>query len=244
MDLSASLRQRLDASGLPDAGAWQIVKAFSGGRSNQSFLVQYQGLPKVLRFDAPDADNFGIDRAREARMQTTAAAVGIAPALLARYPKAGLTLFEYVPGQTLATMAHSISPETIVELLRRVHALPFTEPAFDYAAHLTQLGLDPQHEPQRTALQWLAAAQTRCVVHHDPIAANFVQTADGLRLLDWEYASVGFPALDWAAVVAESLVPAALVSDKELSPAALDAALTLYRSLCMAWERRQTAREG
>ena len=46
--------------------------------------------------------------------------------------------------------------------------------------------------------------------HHDPWPENFVDTATGLRLLDWEYSAMGDPAWDLADVMVEAaLDPAA-----------------------------------
>lgn len=47
-----------------------------------------------------------------------------------------------------------------------------------------------------------SASQGQCLCHNDPVAANFIATPDGLRLIDWEYAALGDPWFDLAVYAA------------------------------------------
>ncbi|OUS39833.1 hypothetical protein A9R00_09050, partial [Oleispira antarctica] len=40
-----------------------------------------------------------------------------------------------------------------------------------------------------------------CLCHLDPVPANWLYTAEGLKLLDWEYAGLGHPLWDLAALL-------------------------------------------
>lgn len=234
--LPPALAQRLHAATLGGTATIDIQHRLEGGRTNASFLVECDGMPGVLRFDTPAAQLPGVDRAREARIQALAAAADLAPAVIARDHALGITLFEYLPGPTLCQLAERVDPAAVAAMMRRVHALPATGPAFDYLGHLGALGVDVQAPDIEAALAELQAQEDVCTVHHDPTPANVLKTAGGLKLIDWEYAANGYAALDWAALVEARLVTATTIVDRDICAGTLAAAQVLYRAMCSAWE--------
>ena len=68
-----------------------------------------------------------------------------------------------------------------------------------------------------TMVKRIALVEAECAIgvcHHDATPANIVFSAGGPLLLDWEYAALGRPVLDWATLVADWQLPLELVSER------------------------------
>jgi len=196
-------------------------RALSGGHSNESWLVVADGEAAVLRRDGERVPPPVVDRGRELAVLRSAAAAGLAPEVLFAHPGAGILVTHYLEGDKPGP-AQIGKPEVLTEiaaLLRRVHALP--DPGVTYGlAEAGEVYLAAIRNPalrrrgmelaQELAELPAAPAAERRVCHMDPVAGNLIRTADGLRLLDWEFAVAGDPLFDVAAVIAyHDLGPAA-----------------------------------
>src|SRR5262249_3672472 len=85
------------------------------------------------------------------------------------------------------------------------HGLPPFSPVDASIFYLDQLAdVAPEVETRRIRdkLYRMDAGETRCLVHGDLIPENFIESAAGLRLVDWEYAGRGVPETDLALVIA------------------------------------------
>lgn len=182
-----------------------------GGRSNESWRVCADGENYVLRISSGRLPPPVADARREFRIQRAAAAAGIAPEPVCREPEAGVLVSRYAEGAVL-TGAEISGFDTLAEiaaLLRRVRKLPdpggHYTPAGAGEAYLAAVG-DPALRRRGAGLVAelgsLPAPAERGVCHMDPVAGNLIRTGRGLELLDWEFAVVGDPLFDVAAVVA------------------------------------------
>lgn len=187
-------------------------RALPGGHSNESWLVVADGQAAVLRRDRRRVPAPVVDRRRELAVLRAAAAAGLGPEVLYADTEDGILVTRYLDGVTLDA-TQIANPGTLTEiaaLLRRVHQLP--DPGAYYTlAEAGQLYLGAIRSPalrrrgvelveELTALPAVPPAGRR-LCHMDPVAGNLIRTADGLRLVDWEFAVAGDPLFDLAAVI-------------------------------------------
>jgi aminoglycoside phosphotransferase (APT) family kinase protein len=247
--------------GLEQGARPLAVQRLAGGSVNHVWRVDTPLGRFVLRTDAAASRRPGVDRERERRLHTLAAAADIAPPILARTPAGDAQVTPYIDARhwQVADYADVAQLQRLGALLARLHAIetPADLPAFapaalasDYAragnagasgectAHARQLcaaviAAEPQLQVPGRALR---------LVHGDPTEGNVL---DGRRLwlIDWEYAQCADPLFDVAAVLA--YYPAARPFRLELLAAAglasrarnghLAAAIRIHMALEWLW---------
>ncbi len=216
---------RLTAA-LADWRAWSasppaVIGELKGGLTNQSYLLQADDAHMVLRLNADNTGELGLDRALEQQVLHRASLAGVAPALVYSNPQGGVLITEYHAGQRWK-IAHNHDANKLrqfARLLKTVHQLAPVDGALDLrqrAEHywLTLNKAGPANASLVHALRVLAprlqefftrasAACTQlCVCHNDLLAANLLLTTnDHLLALDWEYAAMGDPYFDLAVVI-------------------------------------------
>jgi thiamine kinase len=243
--------------GLESGASAQYIERLGGGTVNEVYRVDSAAGRFVLRLDGAAWRRPGVDRARELILHRAAAAVGIAPALVAAAPEArGLLVMEFVPGR-LWERADYDNVDALRRLGERLYALHRLPPpaieAFDpwrvAQAYVRQI--DAAHtgalERPLQRLQTLSA-ELRCgpaamtVVHGDLWQGNVLQ-GSRLWLLDWEYAQLSDPLMDVACVLAyypaaeryRAELAAAAGFDAQALAAALSARVFVYRALSWLW---------
>ena len=243
--------------GLESGARARHVERLGGGTVNEVYRVDSDAGRFVLRLDGPAWRRPGVDRARELILHRAAAAVGIAPQLLAAAPEArGLLVMEFVPGR-LWDGADYENVDALRRLGERLYALHQLPPpaieAFDpwrvAQAYVRQIDVAHSGALQRPLrrLQALSAElrggqAAMTVVHGDLWQGNVLQ-GSRLWLLDWEYAQLSDPLMDVACVLA--YYPAAERYRVELAAAAgfdaqalatdLSARVFIYRALSWLW---------
>ena len=225
------------------------VARLGGGETNTAWRVEHGGRRAVMKLDEASRDVPFASRRQEAAVQAAAAAQGLAGRVL--FSDDGLLLTEYVDGRPW-TAADSADPRSLAALaatLRRVHALPATGRAFDAtsaAMHYADAlgGADP--EVARRCLETVKAAPAPsavCCCHNDLVAANIL-LADGIRLIDWEFAADNDPLFDLATIVVEHrlsdanverLMDAYFEGGGSRWRGELDAMVRVYRALAWLW---------
>ncbi|MEM7201111.1 MAG: phosphotransferase [Planctomycetota bacterium] len=191
------------------------LQPLSGGITNLNFRVTDGEATYAARTGADDP-RLGIDRANELACTTLAAAANIAPALV--HADAGVLVSAFIAGTPLTPeLARDPGRVALVAAaVRTVHGL---------GAHLTghlrsfcafrvartylrvaereglALPLDARSDLLRAELVELEARvapylPTFC--HNDLMPGNFLDTAERLWVIDWEYAGIGHPLFDLA----------------------------------------------
>jgi len=219
------------------------VERLGGGTVNDVYRIDSSAGRFVLRLDGAAWRRPGVDRVRELALHRTAAAAGIAPALLAAEPQLhGLLIMEYREGRLWdsADYAHVDALRRLGERLYALHRLP--APAMDVfdpwqvaLAYVRQIDALPDgalEGPLRRLQQvcgGLAQSERApSVVHGDLWQGNLLQGSQ-LWLLDWEYAQLTDPLMDLACVLA--YYPLAGRHRAELAAAAGIDARALHRQL-------------
>jgi thiamine kinase-like enzyme len=184
--------------------------ALSGGITNHNFRVTLGGEQYVIRVHGADTALLGIDREGERRASEAAAAMGIAPALVAAFDDCLVTRFVACepigPGDIVAGHV-----EELARALRRFHdsraQLPtrFWVPNLldEYAATVRQRGVRlPSAYAEAIAVAGLIAVALPLYeprpCHNDLLAGNVIHPRDGsgVLIVDWEYAGMGHPCFD------------------------------------------------
>lgn len=194
---------------LADIPGWKdaSVRNLDGGLTNRTWLVEARGKKAVLKIDeVPRTAPFN-SRRKEAQIQTSAAAAGLANRVLAATDTVYLT--EYIDGTVWAS-ADLNDDENLTRLgraLRRMHALPLTGRTFDakeaarqYAAQIENADAGLLSRSLRV-VDAMPAPFNLCCCHNDLVAGNIIATPE-IHFLDWEYACDNDPFFDLATVVA------------------------------------------
>lgn len=198
------------------------VIPLAGGLTNQCYLLQLEGGAYVLRIEGQNSRALDINRNAEFRIHRLLAAKGLTPAIRYRSPERHYWVRDYVSGRTLH--GHDLTlPRllTMAQQLRRVHRLPvpasvpvirITDKASHYWNCIAALTQNQPLLDLRAELQSLmqgAPDEQQCLCHMDPTPANWIETPDErLILLDWEYAAIGHPLWDLAALLQQADVSA------------------------------------
>jgi thiamine kinase-like enzyme len=185
----------------------QPIRELPGGKTNRSFLVASGGFEAVVRINAANSQSLGIDRNREQKILQLLQSTGTVPRLF--FIDEQVMVSRYYPGQYWVDTAKNrrdfnaalaqIQAVAIPELKKRNYV--------EYcSAYINQL--NPDHDMglayRPMVREILSAASvldnsdwTPVISHHDLVPENIIVTAEGLKLLDWEYAAMGHPALDY-----------------------------------------------
>ncbi len=179
----------------------------SGGLTNRTWLVSMGERKAVLKVDSVPRVAPYNERLAEKRIQTSAAAAGLANKVLYADERSYLT--DFVAGKVWAIedFQSEANLEKLASLLRRLHSQPLSGRHFDAVdaaeSYVAKIDVANSATAQRcTAIvQKLHAPHNLCCCHNDLVAGNIIATPE-LRLLDWEYACDNDPLFDLAIVVA------------------------------------------
>ena len=178
-----------------------------GGITNHNFRARFGRREVVVRLPGNDTDLLGSDRSGEREANSLAAAAGVAPEVLAHLKDPVVLVTAFVEGPTMEA-AELREPTALAEVaaaLRTIHGcgaqLAARFDAFrlveDYAAATRSRGgeVPAAYERAHAAAARIEAAPALrgapVLCHDDLLPANFIDTPDGIRLVDWEYAGMG-----------------------------------------------------
>ncbi len=230
----------------------RLVRELGGGLTNRSFLIETPDRQFVLRLASPHAALFGIDRQREREILADAAAAGIAPPVHYHAVDEGILISSYLDGHPYAPHSPAAAADALVALAQRIHALPTKLPVEDYYAHAERYRQRLEAAavtlpPPVIALGEQILAEHAGgsdqpdrihVCHRDLNRANIIDCGGRLYVVDWEYATRGASAFDFAALTAEWDLPCTYVCRAAgLEREVLEHALRLYRYTCALWHR-------
>lgn len=178
-----------------------------GGITNRNYRVRFAGEDLVVRLPGKDTELLEIDRAAEKAAGDLAARAGVGPAVVALLDDPPCLVTEFVAGETMSA-EQLREPGALAEVavaLRTLHGcdeqLPVAFSGFriveTYAARMASRGAEVP-----SSYEWAAAAAHRVEAvlvgpehepvpcHNDLLAANFIRSPQGVRIVDWEYAGM------------------------------------------------------
>lgn len=178
-----------------------------GGITNHNFRARFGGREVVVRLPGNDTELLGSDRSGERQANSLAAAAGVAPAVLAHLEDPVVLVTAFVEGPTMESpqLREPMALAEVGAALRRVHGCGTIGSRFDafrlvedYAAATRSRGgtVPDAYESAHAAAALMEAAPAlrgdpAVLCHDDLLAANFIATPDGIRIVDWEYAGMG-----------------------------------------------------
>ncbi len=183
-----------------------------GGITNRNYRVRFGARDCVLRLPGRDTELLGIDRAAERVATERAAALGIAPPLIAADEECMVT--EWLPGAPIDGERLRADPSSAVRALRAFHdsglQLPvrFWLPDLlkEYDGIVTQRGGEVTDAFRRAQEHVARVADVLPLTdpapcHNDLLPGNVLATdaePGHALLVDWEYAGMGHPYFDLA----------------------------------------------
>lgn len=182
------------------------------GLSGNSWLL-HQSQQRVLRATPQQPLPF-INRQREYRILKKLRHTTIAPTPYT-YHQGELTV-EWITGETLSATHFVPTNDELIELLMALHRRPL----FGYRLQLYPLLVHYWQHSACHRVNWLRKLQRlksrgeprplRLVpLHMDIHPGNIIATAEGIRLIDWEYAADGDIALELAGLTLQNPLQAA-----------------------------------
>lgn len=200
--MELALFQALEQVGerLPDALA---VERWPGGLCNRLYRVTTNTGHYALRINHPDDERLGIDRQREQQLLIALADQPWSPTPLSIQEQWLLT--PWYDGATPA-IGEQTDLAWLTTALMAVQSVEISAAPLNIADQIRHLNHYANDLPpafttavlQRCASYQLPAQLTLC--HHDWHPGNLTLTETGWVLLDWEFAALGDPAMDLAAV--------------------------------------------
>ena len=179
-----------------------------GGITNRNYLVTLGGNRYVIRVPGKDTSLLGIDRSAEREANENAAAIGVAPRVMAQLddPPCLVTEFVTCTEMTAEDLREPATMKTVMGLLRSVHDskadLPTSFDSFrvveEYRETAAARGgeipaaYQEAHERAREIESALSGPEHEPVpCHNDLLAGNFLRGSEQIWLVDWEYAGMG-----------------------------------------------------
>jgi len=187
----------------PGRGA--AFEVLGGGITNHNVKVELDGDVYVLRIVGKDTNLLGIDRSVELAATEAAAAVGVGPEVVTFVEPEGWLVTRFIEGAIppMERMRESDMLARVARALRAFHDGPPIPGTFDSfrvveiyrdtalarggtipEAYAWALGIAQRIEARR-----VGAEPRPC--HNDLLNANFLDDAERLRIVDWEYAGMG-----------------------------------------------------
>jgi thiamine kinase-like enzyme len=178
-----------------------------GGITNRNYRVRFAGEDVVVRLPGKDTSLLEIDRAAEKAAGEMAARAGVGPAVVAMLEDPPCLVTRFVVGEAMGAeeLREPAALAEVAAALRSLHAceerLPVEFSSFriveTYAARMADRGAEVP-----SSYEWALAAAHRVEAaltgpehepvpcHNDLLAANFIRSPRGVRIVDWEYAGM------------------------------------------------------
>jgi thiamine kinase-like enzyme len=179
-----------------------------GGITNRNFRARFAGSDVVVRLPGKDTALLEIDRGAERAAGQLAARAGVGPEVVAQLEDPPCLVTAFVEGEAMSAeeLREPAAVAEVAAALRRLHgcgeAIPASFSCFriveTYAARIAERGrtvpthyewAQAQAHRVEAALSGPEHAPVPC--HNDLLAANFIRSPRGVRIVDWEYAGMG-----------------------------------------------------
>lgn len=187
------------------------IEPLAGGITNANFLVDLGDERVVLRLAGEGTALLGIDRDDEVLANEVAAAIGVAPPMLAHSTTEGWLVTRYLSARQPSAEELASEPTlgAVAAALRELHGAGPVNARFDVATIVrryhevaTARGVSEPFDFAGAAALLARVATARpfratAFCHNDLLASNIL-VDDRVRILDWEYAGMGDPFFDLA----------------------------------------------
>ena len=188
------------------------IECLKAGMTNRSFLFRIKGKASICRIPGEGTEKL-IDRRAEGESYRAIAPLGLAEELIYFNPENGYKISVYYEDARSADPESEADLRACMEVLKKLHRAPCrVSQRFDlgeriafYESLCLEKGEIPfldyaeVREKMNRLLSWIHGLQRpETLSHIDPVYANFLFTGEGIRLIDWEYAGMADPLIDFA----------------------------------------------
>jgi len=193
------------------------VKRLSGGLTNQCFQLSLESGEYIIRISAENTQALGINRHVEKSIHQLVSSLQFTSSLRYCSDDDGYWIRDFISGEVVSETlqdASAISDSLLtymVEQLKALHQVPIdlslaevniSQTAESYWDVIESKNPEDELLKMKPLMQVAMSeppAGELCLCHLDPVLANWLYTAEGLQLLDWEYAGFAHPLWDLAA---------------------------------------------
>jgi len=210
------------------------VTLLAGGANNINLVLRGRGHVWTLKLRDPLCTSFGVDPRAAIECQRAAAALGVAPDIVACALPAGHFMSEFIDGTTLRPAlirAQGVAP-LIIDTLRRLHTArdavrsfwifddlrTFMQGAQKHAAQCSAELLELHAMAMRMEPIFRAIPAPQALCHNDLVPQNMLLAAGRVKLVDFDYAGSGWIAVDLAGASSQA----------EMTPQETEAFLAAY----------------
>lgn len=201
-----------------------VVREFSSGLTNRTFLVAADKRQAVVRINSVDSLKLGINRQREGKILHCLQATGLVPEIY--YNDQHIMVSEFIEGSRLSgkSLENAQIRDSLYMALSQIQSIkmPGEKPrnylqyCRDYLDQLSDKTLSTavteQIETVASAVDnddWKAV-----ICHHDLVPDNIIVNDRGIFIIDWEYAALGHPQLDFL-MLDKKAIPSSLLELKQ-----------------------------
>ncbi len=191
-------------------GSIEIGALIKDGPVSEIYACSFKGDQGVVRIDKNVVEHLSLNRIKETQLLESIAAYDYAPEILHSDPENGLLITRLIEGQSL-TQSSIRKPVHLEQLAQAMHLIHHIEPKieaieFKYFIQNYEKELKGmQHS--KLIDQGLSLFgeldqnnENKCLCHNDLNYTNII-ISDGIKIIDWEYASLNNPYFDLATVI-------------------------------------------
>jgi thiamine kinase-like enzyme len=191
------------------------VKPLLGGLTNRCYQLSLESGEYIIRISASNTDALGIDRKVEKSIHQLVSSLQFTSELRYCDDDDRYWIRDHIEGEVLDGELTNSSDSILrymVEQLKALHQVPveIDLPAVNISekaqAYWNILETKQPNDEMLKMKPLMQVAMNEppegefCLCHLDPVLANWLYTAEGLKLLDWEYAGFAHPLWDLAAL--------------------------------------------
>ncbi len=193
-----------------------------GGLTNICYRLSLDTGEYILRIAAENTQALAIDRDKEKRIHQLVASLQFTSPVRYSSDDNSYWIRDYIEGEVVSESLSDVSDLSdsllayMVEQLKALHQIPveqslasqiptvnISDIAENYWCELARQKPDDELLKMKALMQVAMSEPPQgefCLCHLDPVLSNWLYTAEGLKLLDWEYAGLGHPLWDLAAL--------------------------------------------
>jgi thiamine kinase-like enzyme len=204
--------------------AWEgqavVVEPIDGGLTNANYRLTVGGRRYCVRIPGRDSSLLAVDRKAEWRNTLAAAESGAGAGVFATVGEIPVMVLEWIDGevQTGELLRQDAAVPRMADAIRRLHAGPAFVNEFNmfriaegYLRIVRERGFRipstyEDHLPTVARIEQAMLVRPRALVpcNNDLLAANYIDTPDGFRIIDYEYSGMNDPCFELGNTWAES----------------------------------------
>jgi len=204
--------------------AWEgqavVVEPIDGGLTNANYRLTVGGRRYCVRIPGRDSSLLAVDRNAEWRNTLAAAASGAGAGVFATVGDVPVMVLDWIDGevQTGESLRQDAAVPKMAAAIRRLHAGPAFVNEFNmfriaegYLRIVRERGFEipatyEDHLPTVARIERAMQARESPLVpcNNDLLAANYIDTPDGFRIIDYEYSGMNEPSFELGNAMAEA----------------------------------------